>query len=182
MKHLVIAAALSAAMGGTALAQEGPGAMFNQLDQNADGTVTHDELMVQIRARFDEFDTDRNGLLELAELPDVMPLPERAERRIEKLRERFAERAARQGEDFEPRITPEELEERMRPTRMKFIARLDKNGDEVVDIDEFGAPMFKRHKRADLNGDGSITFAELEEAHKQRDMRRFKGGKRPARG
>ena len=182
MKRTVIAIAIATAVGAPAIAQENPQTIFDRLDQNADGTVSYDELMVEVRSKFDEFDTDRNGLLELAELPAEMPLPERAERRIEKMKQRIEKRRAKMGEDFEPRFSPEELEERMRPTRMKFIARLDTNGDEVVDIDEFGAPMFKRHKRADLNGDGSITRAEVEELQAQRKMRKFRGEKRRQRG
>lgn len=184
MKRLMIAAAIVTASV-PALAQGGPasdhvGPRFDELDLNADGTVSHDELMVEIRSRFDALDVDGNGFLELQELPKEMPMTAHGERRMERMKKRMERHAEKR--DKPPRMSAEELDERMRPTRLKFMARFDKNGDEKVDINEFGSPMFKRHKHADLNGDGSVTKAELEEAREHHKKRRMHKGHRRDRG
>ncbi|MEX0300696.1 MAG: hypothetical protein AB3N28_16595, partial [Kordiimonas sp.] len=49
-------------------------------------------------------------------------------------------------------------------SRLTYVARLDKDGDERVSVDEFAGRKIKRFKQADQNGDGSVTLQELEEA------------------
>ena len=133
---------------------------FQSLDQNKDGTLSHDELMAQAQSKFAEFDQDGNGVILLEELPVVMPLPERAERRLERMRENLDLRGASDAK----RQRLEERAEKRRPSRIKFMARLDQDANEQLDVEEFAAPMIKRYKRADINGDGSVTQSEFDEA------------------
>lgn len=52
------------------------------------------------------------------------------------------------------------------------IARFDQDGDGLVSRDEFGAPVERRgprmFERADLDGDGSVTFEELQTSLSER--------------
>ena len=77
------------------------------------------------------------------------------------------------------------LEERFRdrqPTRMKFMARMDRDGNEQLTVEEFAAPLIKRYKRADINGDGTVTQAELEEMLERGPRERRGRAKRMLRG
>lgn len=151
---------------------------FLALDVNNNGEVSHDELMQQAVSRFAEFDQDGNGILLLEELPLKMPVPPQAQRRLERMKERFEARGhAEEG--------PVPLEERFRdrqPTRMKFMARMDRDGNEQLTVEEFAAPLIKRYKRADINGDGTVTQAELEEMLERGPRERRGRAKRMLRG
>ena len=179
MKKMTIAATLACVLSAPLMAQDGEprgpreGAKdaFQQLDLNANGVVTHNELMQEARKHFAEFDLDGNGTILLSELPDKMPLPPRAERRLAKMQDK-AQSRDQSGQRSEtrrgPRMSPEDRAEKMRPTRLKFMAKMDKNGDEQLNLEEFSAPIIKRFKRADVNGDGDVTTAELEQSMEQR--------------
>ncbi len=146
---------------------------FQELDVNRDGAITHDELMQQARQKFSEFDQDGNGIVLLEELPEKMPLSAKAQRRMERMQER---REARQEEGKRaPARSLEAFAEKHQPSRIKFMARFDKNGDEQLVVEEFAAPMIKRHKKIDVNGDGTVTEMELDEAL-ERGMRHKRRG------
>ena len=143
---------------------------FQTIDQNQDGVLSHDELMAQAQTKFAEFDQDGNGIILLEELPVKMPLPGRAQRRIERMQEKMESR----GATDEQLSRLEERAEERRPTRVKFMARFDQDENEQLDVEEFAAPMIKRYKRADINGDGSVTQSEFDEAL-DRGMRKHRG-------
>ena len=151
---------------------------FLALDVNNNGEVSHDELMQQAASRFAEFDQDGNGILLLEELPLKMPVPPHAEQRMERMK-------ARMGANNIPDAGGRSLEERFhdrQPTRMKFMARMDRDGNEQLTVEEFAAPMIKRYKRADINGDGTVTQAELEEMLERGPRERRALAKRMLRG
>lgn len=193
MKKIAIAVSVLALAGLPAMAQDGPKAgfkagvkeQFQEFDRNQDGVVTHDELMARAAQKFAEFDRDGNGVVLLEELPQQMPLSPRAERRLERMKERQQMRAqddagSRKGRHM--RMSAEEFAAKHQPTRMKFMARFDKNADEQLVVEEFAAPMIKRYKRVDLNGDGMVTEAEIDEAM-ERGARHMRGkNRRNARG
>ncbi|TNE65226.1 MAG: hypothetical protein EP335_05920 [Alphaproteobacteria bacterium] len=160
---------------GAAAADDKPRDMFADLDTNKDGVITHEEAMAKVRAKFAEFDKNKDGYLELAELPKEMPVPERMEKRMEKMKERMEERAERRGEEFDP----EDLERRGKPTRIQFIARHDRDGDERVSLEEFADRAIGHFKRADINGDGKVTKEEANEARSHHFGK--KEGKHPGR-
>lgn len=189
MKKLAIAATVTFAISASLMAQEGeprgPQEAFRKLDLNANGVVTHSELMQEAQKKLAQFDQNQNGVIVLEELPEKMPLPARAERRLAHMKER-AEAREQAGEAREhageerrgrrgPKLSLEEREEKMRPTRIKFMARMDKDGDEQLTVEEIAVPMIKRFKRADVNGDGEVTQAEFEQSMEQRRHKR--GGK-----
>lgn len=179
MKKIAIAATVTLAISASLLAQDnsprGPHEAFSQLDLNANGVVTHDELMQEAQKKFAEFDQNQNGAIVLDELPEKMPLPPRAERRLAHMKER-AEAREQAGEERDgrrgPRLSPEERAEKMRPTRLKFMARMDKDGDEQLTVEEMAAPLIKRFKRADINGDGQVTSAEFEQSMERQKQKR----------
>ena len=130
---------------------------FFQADTNGDGVVSHDEMLTRAQDRFAEWDADGNGFLALEELPREMPGMGKR---------RMRHHASGEGDG----------EVKRKPTRMRFMARLDNDGDELLSVDEFTAPMIKRFKRADADGDGAVTQAEFDEA-KETMRRRFRRGR-----
>ncbi len=183
MKKLIIFATVTTAVSASLLAQDaeprGPRESareaFQQLDVNNDQVVTHDELMLEAQKKFTEFDQNKNGAITLGELPERMPLSPRAERRIAHMKDKAEAREQAGAPRHERRgthMSPDERAEKMRPTRIKFMARMDKNGDEQVNLEEFAAPLVKRFKRGDINGDGEVTAAEFEQSLEQRRHKR----------
>ncbi|MFC3050753.1 EF-hand domain-containing protein [Kordiimonas pumila] len=136
--------------------------MFTKADKNADGVVTHAEMMASVQMKFAEFDKNKDGSIVLSELPEKMPVPEGMEKRL-------AEKKAKLEKEGKE-ISEEKLKkwEERRPTRVQFLARMDDNKDEKISLTEFAEPLVRHFKRADINGDGSITKAEAEEAGKHR--------------
>lgn len=189
MKKLTIAVSLVGLMATAISAQPGPigdykaeaKERFRSFDRNNDGVVSHRELMNEASEKFSEFDQDRNGILVLDELPLKMPVPERVQRRVEQLQQRGERLRLGRGESGSgPAI--EELVEKRSPTRMKFMARLDRDENEQLDVEEFAAPLIRRYKRADINGDGSVTEEEFDEALERGPRRKHRRGMRRGHG
>ncbi len=180
MKKIPIAMTLTCILSASLLAQddarheprERAKEVFRQLDVNNDQVVTHDELMLEAQKKFVEFDQNNNGAITLGELPEKMPLSPRAERRIAHMKDRADARQQAGAQRRGPRMPPDERAEKMRSTRIKFMARMDKNGDEQVNLEEFAAPLVNRFKRGDINGDGEVTTAEFEQSLEQRKYKR----------
>lgn len=156
---------------------------FNNADTNKDGTVTHGEMMAQVQIKFNEFDKNRDGFIELQELPEELPVPERMQERMQKRRAMKQERMAERGHEMQEGQGDAEAhhEDRAKRTRIKFMAKLDRDGDERITVEEFSRKAARHFKRGDVNGDGSVTLAELEEAKKHHKKKRFQG-KRNQRG
>jgi len=142
---------------------------FARLDADGSGIVSHDEMLASARANFDEYDGNSDGFLSLDELPEVMPLPEHVQKRRELKEQRFVER----GGDPEK---AQKRSEKRQPTRIRFVARMDKDRDELVSFDEFSKPTIRMFKRADGNGDGEITEEEMADSMKRRGKGRKKRG------
>ena len=159
---IISAALLGTMIAGASFAGGGKGERFKALDKNGNGVITHDEMMAAVKTHFDKFDTNGDGFLTLAELPKEMPMPEGMEKRMEKRMEKMAERAEKAGRDFDE----DDLEGRFKPTRIRFVAKHDRDGDEQVSLEEFSSRAVHMFKRADANGDGEVTKAEMEEAGK----------------
>lgn len=136
---------------------------FKEADLNGNGVITHEEMMAGVQKKFSEFDKNRDGYLTLTELPQEMPVPEHVEKRMEKRMERMRERAAEQGHELDPEDMPGQGM-RGKPTRLKFMAKHDKDGDERVSLEEFARRAVHHFKRGDVNGDGEVTLAEAEQA------------------
>lgn len=163
MKRYAYGVILTSLIAVPAMAQDGPGKMFDILDQNKDGKVSHAEVMAKAKKDFAEFDKNNDGMIVLDELPMEMPLREGHERFLKKIKERHEQKVEKGDRHGMGRMSPEDMEEKMRPTRMKFMARLDDNGDERLDLDEFAQPGIRRFKHADVNGDGTVTREEMEQ-------------------
>jgi len=146
---------------------------FNKIDTNSDGVIVHEELMSQSKVKFDEFDKNKDGFLTIEELPEKMPVPERVQKRMEDRKKKMAEKGKEFSEKHMKRY------EKRNPSRIQFVAKMDKDGDEQVSLEEFSTPMVRNFKRADLNGDGSVTKEEALEARSHRGKGKHSGkGKR----
>jgi hypothetical protein len=75
---LITAAALTAAMGTAAFAQDNNTTEFDDVDGNKDGMITYEEALIVsstlTQAQFDQADEDGNGSLDEAELQSLMTL------------------------------------------------------------------------------------------------------------
>ncbi|WP_417451727.1 EF-hand domain-containing protein [Kordiimonas sp.] len=159
-------------LAGAAFAAGERGERFKEADTNNNGVITHDEMMAAVKVKFDQFDKDGDGYLALAELPKEMPLPEGMEKRMQKHKDRMTERAEKSGRKFDD----DRFEERFKPTRMAFIVKHDRDNDERVSLEEFASRAVHMFKRADGNGDGEVSKAEMENAAKQHKRYGKKGG------
>ncbi len=189
MKKLMMAVALTGLVAAPTVAQPGPSTemmeaakqRFQAFDLNGDGSVSYDELMTDAGKKFAGFDQDGNGILILDELPLEMPVPEHVSARRAHMKSRMEDRRRGAQPDNDQHFA-EAREERRGPSRMKFMARFDKDYNEQLNVEEFAAPLIKMHKRADINGDGSVTEAEFDEALERGPRHKRRGGKRQAHG
>jgi Ca2+-binding EF-hand superfamily protein len=157
-------------------------AKFNEVDTNKNGVISHDEMMAKPSERFQAYDKDNDGYLTLSELPKLMPVPEhlkmRMEKRYENMRERHADRggegAENEAQKAEKAGRKAKMLERRQPTRLKFVARLDRDNDERLSLEEFSAPAVKRFKHSDRNGDGEVTLEEAKQAAKRKIRKHMK--------
>ncbi|PCI64006.1 MAG: hypothetical protein COB37_03395 [Kordiimonadales bacterium] len=151
---------------------------FKKADANGDGTVTHAEMTAAIGKRFAGLDKNGDGFIELSELPEdmssVLPM-----RHIKKdMRENKRKMRENHSQDDEAlRGKKRKMMHRRKPTRISFIARLDKDGDEKVSLVEFAKKPTHMFKRADANGDGTVTSEEAVAAKSHRG-RGARGGHR----
>ncbi|WP_417461073.1 EF-hand domain-containing protein [Kordiimonas sp.] len=169
----IISVALAALITSQAQAAGDRGERFKEADTDGNGVVTYDEMMGKVKTKFSEFDKNGDGYLELAELPKEMPIPERMEKRMKRHQERMEERAEKAGRDFDA----DDMGGKWKPTRIKFIAKHDRDGDEKVSVDEFATRMVHHFKRMDVNGNGEVTQDEAKEAMKKMKKRFGKKGK-----
>jgi len=170
----VFLAAVLAGTGFTAIAAIAPSvaqtAPAPKGDANGDGVITRDEEMARADARFDRLDVNKDGKLTPDELrphrpmggPGTPPPP---------------------GADG---AAPPPPAGAAGPVRHGFaermFARLDTNGDGVIDRDEFRAQAAARFDRMDTNKDGKIDAAERQAARDamgQMRGRRGNGGDAP---
>ena len=151
---------------------------FKEADLNKDGLVAHGEVMKRVKEKFDSLDTNGDGFLELTELPKEMPMPQPMLKHIEgrkaKMKTRMAERGKEDGEMSKRMRSGMEgkSKEHGNLSRLKFVAKLDRDGDEKVSLDEFSVRALKRFKRHDLDGDGNISVAEMEKTSKHKMMKK----------
>lgn len=125
-----------------------------------DHATTRDEALARADRRFDEMDTNKDGKLDATELaarrhpitPGAMPPPP-------------------PPEGAAPPPPP--------PPGGRMLARLDTNGDGIIDRTEFRAEAARRFDRADTNKDAKIDPAERQAA---RDAMGFRGDRGPGAG
>lgn len=145
---------------------------LEELDANGNGELTFDEMQAALEAKFEGFDADNSGFITLNDLPLILPLTEKQEERRQRRLAKIQERMSENGID----IDDEQLEARGLPTRMRFMARHDKDADEAVSFEEFSKPATRMFNRVDQNGDGTLTEEEIEQA--KRFMKRKRRQKR----
>lgn len=152
---------------------------FKEVDANNNGVITYAEMMARVETEFSKFDKNGDGFLTLAELPKEMPIPEKAKERMDeradRMKDRMEQRAERRGQEFD-RIAFEERMEKRQPTRIQFVAKLDRDGDESVSLEEFAHRAIRHFKSADLNGNGEVTQDEANEARKMKHGKK-RGGR-----
>jgi hypothetical protein len=155
MNRTVLAAILATA--GFVAVAGGPLAARPAPQDNLDRTETRAEALAQADRRFDQMDANKDGKLDSAEMtvrrqppmaPGAMPPPPPP-----------ADGAA-----------PPPLS---RGDRM--MARIDTNGDGMIDRNEFRAQAERRFDRMDANKDGKIDPAERQAARDAMGMRGDRG-------
>ncbi len=127
----------------TAIAKDGhpPRPVFEELDANADGVLSREEIEARGAARFAASDTDGNGSLSKEEILASMERrkSERAERRAERMIERL-------DANDDGMISQDELSEVRKRGGDRF-ERIDANDDGSVSKEEFEEAMSKARHR-----------------------------------
>lgn len=194
MKKTLIAASLSALTlisAGVAVAQPAAGgqspkadltrtelvakldARFNKMDIDKDGKLTAADRKAakeaRIAGRFKAMDTDGNGAVTLAEMQAAHD-------------KRMAERGTHEaggGKDGKERLAHHGKRGHGHKHGFGFKGgKQDANGDGVITIEEFRAPMLAWFDKADADRNGVLTAAEREAA---RTAMRAERGERPER-
>jgi hypothetical protein len=167
MNRVFLAAALASAsfmavaLVGPTAAQTAPAARG---DANGDGVLSRDEAMAQADARFDRLDVNKDGKLTPDELQP---------------------RRQMGGADAAPPPPPPPPADGSSPLPPptggrgfggRMFARLDTNGDGVVDREEFRAQAAQRFDRMDTNKDGKVDAAERQAAREAMEQMRGRRG------
>ncbi|MEO0369878.1 MAG: EF-hand domain-containing protein [Pseudomonadota bacterium] len=119
-----------------------PGMSFEEVDTNADGLMTREELLAHREARFATADTDGNGALTRAEL-EARAEGAQSERRAKFLDRMFERRDANSDGELS-------LEEMASGKTDKMFERADADGDGLISKAEFDAARAARgSKKAD---------------------------------
>jgi len=167
MNRVFLAAALASAsfmtvaLVGPTAAQTAPAARG---DANGDGVLSRDEAMAQADARFDRLDTNKDGKL----TPDEMP----SHRRMG-----GADAAPPPPPPADGASPPPAAGPGGRGFGGRMFARLDTNGDGVIDREEYRALAAQRFDRMDTNKDGKVDAAERQAARDAMgQMRGMRGG------
>lgn len=164
---LASASFLAVALVGPTAAQTAPAARG---DANGDGVLSRDEAMAQADARFDRLDANKDGKLTADELQ-----PHRAMGATD-----AAPPPPPTADGASPPPPPAGPGSRGFGGRM--FARLDTNGDGVIDREEYRALAAQRFDRIDTNKDGKVDAAERQaarDAMEQMRGRRGNGGDTP---
>ncbi len=161
-------AALALSVSAVAAAQDAP---RTKLDRSA--PVSRADTLSMIDQRFDRIDTNKDGVLDAAEVAAMR------EQRRAKAEEWRAEREAKLAA-AEANMTEEQkaaraqrrakLQERWAERRQAmtagadnqggWFARLDADSDGRITREEFAVPVLRRFDRADADGDGMLTPEE----------------------
>jgi hypothetical protein len=167
MNRVFLAAALASAsfmavaLVGPTAAQTAPAARG---DANGDGVLSRDEAMAQADARFDRLDANKDNEL----TPDEMH-----PRRPTDTAEATAS-APPPADGASPPSRPGGPDGRGFGGRM--FARLDTNGDGVVDREEYRTQAARRFDRMDTNKDGKVDAAERQAARDAMEQMRGRRG------
>ena len=167
MNRVFLAAALASAsfmtvaLVGPTAAQTAPAARG---DANGDGVLSRDEAMAQADARFDRLDTNKDGKLTPDEMPSHRPMG-------------GADAAPPPPPPADGASPPPPAGPGGRGFGGRMFARLDTNGDGVIDREEYRALAAQRFDRMDTNKDGKVT---AEERQAMRQAMRDKRGAPPA--
>ncbi len=147
---------------------------FHAHDADSNGIVTHEELMRFSALKFNKFDVNRDGLIALSELPKRMPLSKHQKERLERFARYRPERNPENNKEQNGETGLSESDGRFQSTRLKFVARLDRDNDEQLSLEEFLSRFIRHFKRNDIDGNGEVTLSEVQEAFKKRSNRHRK--------
>ncbi|MDB5681880.1 MAG: hypothetical protein JWO16_1685 [Sphingomonas bacterium] len=154
MNRTVLAAILATA--GFAAVATGPLAAQTAPPDNPDRTQTRDEALAQADRRFDQMDANKDGKLDSTEMT--------------------ARRQPPMASGAIPPPPPADGAAPPPPARGgRMMARLDTNGDGMIDRNEFRAQAERRFDRIDANKDGKIDPAERQAARDAMGMRGDRG-------
>ena len=139
--------------GADALAQQGYGflrldRLFEQIDLDASGTLTAQEMRAAAAARFNALDLDGDG---------TVSLRERRESRDNRLRIRFD----RADANRDGALDLDELEEVARQRARRRLLRLDADGNGMLSLEELQAIPFP-YTPGPVAGGATLTLPELD--------------------
>lgn len=122
---------------------------FDEIDADADGKITAEEMQAHAGLRFDAADTDKDGLLDAAEMQAQM-----LARATARMQERSARMIERMDRDGDGKLSAEEM--RAGPRKgdrfERMLSRLDKDADGALSRAEYEAA--REMRGAHRLGDG----------------------------
>ncbi|MCI2393049.1 EF-hand domain-containing protein [Aliiroseovarius sediminis] len=142
---------------------------FTDLDIDANGQITAEDLKAHAEARFSAADTDGDGELSIEEM-QAQRAAKMAERQAKAGNQGKGQRQTQsQGKEKGPMA-----EKRMRWMMENMIAKRDSNGNGTLSLDEVApdqARMDRMIDRFDTDDDNALSQAEFDAAQKEAFMR-----------
>jgi len=177
-------------LGGGAGGPKGVDELFKAFDKNGDGVLTQDEVPEKLAMRIAAADANGDGKITKEELEQARaahegagggkPIDKIFERldvnkdgklTKEELPERLADKLMKADADGDGAVTKEELEQARQKMAGQFVDKLferfDANRDGKLTKEELPERIADRIMKADADGDGAVTKAELQAAREK---------------
>jgi Ca2+-binding EF-hand superfamily protein len=129
--------------------------LLKRADKNADGKLQVSELPGRLAKRLGSADANKDGVIAKEEL---------AARREEAKKEHLARFQANADANKDGKVSPEERTAARKERAKGRFTRMDKNGDGQIGKGDVGDERWKRLSAADADKNGSVSFAEMEQA------------------
>jgi Ca2+-binding EF-hand superfamily protein len=133
--------------------------LLKRADSNADGKLQVSELPERLAKRLGSADANKDGVIAKEEL---------AARREQAKKEHLQ----KLDSNKDGKVSPEERTAARKERAKQRFTRMDKNGDGQLGKGDVGDERWKRLSAADADRNGSVSFAEMEQAFSAGKMKR----------
>lgn len=145
-----------------------PEKLIERFDTDGDGSLAFAELPERMQKRFEKVDANQDGSISAGELTTAFENRQGKDRGERRGKNKGA------GEGSSERGAREKGKRRIDPAQL--IQRMDKDGDEKISLDEAPDRLKKNFSRMDANTDAFLDLAELTTAMEMMQQKRHKKG------